>query len=202
MPIQDNGAPIKDKGKYRKIIRKKIAQILTNQTDAGARVFPNASVLPGDEELPVILIYPRSENATLYAVAPRELERAVDVTIEIVAKGPEINTDLQTPENDEKTLEDILDDIADQVEVIMAKDETFGGLADDSILSNTEFEFESSGGSPIGSARLTYSVTYYAMSPRKSEDGQADFATANIDYNVSEDENTREATDTVDIPIT
>lgn len=197
--IQDNGGPKQDSGKLRKNIRKKIASILTGRTDAGGRVFPNASVPPWQEELPVILVYQNTESVSEYAIAPRELERSLSINVEIVAQGPEINVDLQTPQQNEKTLEDILDDIAEQVEGLMGADETFGGLADGSILSNTEFEFDSNGGAPIGSARLTYSVTYYTMSPRTNPEF-SDFKTAGVDYNVSEDENTREAKDTVAIP--
>lgn len=200
MTIQDNGYPIADKGKLRKAIRKKVAEILKGTTDAGDKVFPNASVPAWEEELPAILIYPRSEPAGEYATAPRELERDLDLTIEIVAKGPEVNEEGDEP--DEKSLEDILDDIAEQVECEMSRDETLGGTCDDSILTNTEFEFEGAGGLPIGSARLTYSVTYYTHSPR-SVDKQIeinDLEGHDIEYNISEDSDTREAEDTLDVP--
>lgn len=201
MAIQTNAAPILDSGKLRKQIRKKIAAILKNKTDAGPRVFPNATIPPGIEELPVILIYPRSEAAGKYATAPRELVRDLDVTIEIYAKGPETDED-GNPPSDKKSLEDILDDIAEQVECEMSRDETLQRTADDSILTNTEMEFES-GGVPVGTARLTYSVIYYTMSPRKIEKQIAlpPFKTAQVDYHIGDvDENTREAKDTVDIP--
>lgn len=202
MSIQDNASPPLDKGKARKIIRKKVVSILKNTTDAGARVFPNASVPPWEEELPVILVYPRSESASKYAEAPRELEREIDFAIEVVAKGPEENTDLQTPESGVKSLEDILDDIAEQIECEMSRDETLGGTTDDSILTNSEFEFENVGGLPIGSVRLTYSMTYYTMSPRSIDKQKVttDFKKTGIDYNIGDDENTREATDEVDLP--
>lgn len=206
MSIQDNNAPIKDKGLLRKNIRKKVAEILRGNTDAGNRVFPNASVPPWEEELPVILIYPRSESVAKYAEAPREFERDLDLTIEIIAKGPETDEDGNPPVdsagNPKKALEDILDDIADQVEILMAKDETLQNTADDSILKSTEFEFESAGALPIGSARLTYGVTYYTHSPRKSEE-TSDFATSQHDWHTGKvDDNTREAKDTVDIETT
>lgn len=204
MSIQTNLGPAKDKGKLRKLIRKKIVEILTGATDAGVRVFPNASVPPAEEELPVILVYPRSESAGKYAESPRELERDLDLAIEIVAKGPEVNVDLETPKEGEKTLEDILDDIADQIECAMSRDETLQGTADDSILTNTEFEFESVGGLPIGSARLTYSVTYFTMLPRdvSKQSGLAAFKKVEADWNIGDDENTREADDSIDIPQT
>ena len=104
-------------------------------------------------------------------------------------------------------MEDILDDIAEQVEKLLADDDSLQGTADSSILINTEFEFDSAGGKPVGSCRLTYGVTYYTMSPRDintqnlndgfEETGPQDFETNNVEYNIGDDENTREATDTV-----
>lgn len=203
--IQDNEAVAADKGKLRKLIRKKIVEILKNKTDAGERVFPNASIpqWADNDELPAILIYQKSETASKYAEAPRELERDIDFTIEIVAEGPEENIDLNTPAVGQKSLEDILDDIAEQIECEMSRDDALQDTADDSILTNTEFEFESGGSQPIGSARLTYTVTYFTMLPRdtsKQNINLADNKTQQIEYNIGEDENTREATDKVDLP--
>ena len=202
--IQDKGAPPADKGKSRKLIRKKLVEILKNSTDAGVNVFPNATIPPWHSELsesPVILVYVRSESASEYAVAPRELEREIDMAIEIVATGPEENLEVETP-GKEKSLEDILDDIAEQVENAIDSDDSLQGTADNSILKNSELEFDSSGGSPIGSCRLTYGVTYYTHAPRDTSKQNAndDFETNKVDYNISDDDNTREATDTVDIP--
>lgn len=200
--IQDNAAPAKDKGKKRKLVRKKVVELLKGKTDAGAAVFPNSSVPPWHEELPVILIYPRSESASEYATAPRELERDLDLAIEIVATGPEENDELNSP-GANKSLEDILDDISEQIENILDVDDSLQGTADSSTLENTEFEYDSSGGQPIGSCRLTYGVTYYTMSPRNidGQDANNDFTSSNVKYNISEiDENTREAEDTVNQP--
>ncbi len=208
MSIQDNNGPKKDSGKLRKIIRKKVVAILKNKTDAKNRVFPNAVVPPWEEELPVILIYPRSEGAGKYAEAPRELERDLDLAIEIIAAGPGPDEDGNAPVdengNPKKSLEDILDDIAEQVECEMSRDETLGGTADDSILKNTESEFENTGGQPIGSARLTYGVTYYTMSPRSVDKqiGLPDFKEAGLDWHIGDEDDTVEAEDIIDIPIT
>lgn len=213
MSIQDNNAPKKDQAKFRKLIRKKVTEILKGSTDVGNKVFPNASVPPWEEELPVILVYPRSESASKYAEAPRELERDLNLIIEIIAKGPETDEDGNPPVDKDtgnpllkkKSLEDILDDIADQVETAMAEDDTLGCTADDSILQNTDFDFESAGGLPIGSARLTYGVTYYTHSPRNLDKNATlpDFATSQHEYHIGkEDDATREAKDTVDIETT
>lgn len=205
MSIQDNNAVKADRGRLRKLIRKKVAEILKDKTDAGPRVFPNSSIPPWVEELPVILVFQRGEDASKYAEAPRELQRDLDIVIEIYAAGPEIDEDGNPPKdsdgNEKKTLEDILDDVAEQIEVEMARDDTLQDNASESILTNTEFEFEGSGGVPTGTARLTYGVTYYTLSPR-ADDPRPDFKKAGVEWNIGDDENTREAKDEVDIPTT
>lgn len=204
MNVQDNNAVIKDAGKLRKKIRKAIVKILKNNTDAGPRVFPNASVPLWVKELPAILIYPRSESASMFSQAPKELERDLNISIEIVAVGPETDTEGNPPQG-KKSLEDILDDIAERVECLMNADDTLQGTADDSIYQNTEFEFESAGERPIGSAIITYGVTYYTMAPRSiDKQGELpDFKTSQQDWHIGDvDEKTREAKDTVDIPTT
>ncbi len=202
MSIQRNGVVKADMGRLRKAIRKAVVDILKGNTDAGDRVFPNASVPPWSNELPVILVYQRTEPAREISMSPKELQRSLDLAIEIVAKGPEENSDLATPEPGVKSLEDQLDDIAEQVECFMHADDTLQGTCDESVLTTTEFEFESVGEMPIGSARLTYEASYTTMVPRDTskQDANADFATNDIDYNIGEDENTREANDTVDLP--
>lgn len=191
--------------KTRKQIRAKVVSLLKNKTNAGPRVFPNYSVPPAEEELPVILVYPRSEGASMYAEAPREFTRDLDLTIEIIADGPEVDENGDPPKG-KSSLEDRLDDIAEQVECEMARDETLGCTADDSFLSQTEFEFEGGGGQPIGSCRLTYTVRYNRMMPDSVEKqlGELDaFEGADVQFDLIESEpNTIEAQDTIDVPIT
>lgn len=201
--LQKNHAVKADLGRLRKLIRKAVVEILKGNTDAGARVFPNATVPPWVEELPVILVYQVSESVSTLGDSPKEIIRSLTLAIEIVAKGPEENVDLATPEPGVKSLEDTVDDIGEQVECFMHADDTLKGTCDKSDLTNTEFDFEPSGGVPIGSARLTYTASYTTMVPRDTSKQNAgdDFKTNEIDYNIGDDENTREATDTVDLPI-
>jgi len=188
--------------KKRKDIRKRVVELLKGKTAAKDAVFPNASVPPWHEELPVILVYPRNENASEYAIAPRELKREVQIGIEIIATGPETDEEGQSPPEGE-SLEDILDNLAEEIERILAADETFGGLADDSILTGTDFTFDSEGGAPVGSCRLTYNVTYYRPSP-DLEPGHDVFSKADAKWKVGHDNAAPdaiiEANDSVDIP--
>lgn len=203
MSIQDNEAPKTDLGKNRKTIRKKIVEILkAANLSVGQRVFPNATIPPWEEELPVILVYPRSEPADEFAIAPRELKRDLDLAIEIIAAGPELNPDTLTPKSGQKSLEDQLDDIAEEIECAMDMDETLGGTCDNSILTLTEFEYEPGGGQPIGSARMTYAVSYNTMAPRDidKQGGLVDFKTTNAKWTDNDDQNTIEGEDTIAIP--
>lgn len=200
--IQKNGAPVADKGKNRKDIRHAIVSLLKDKTDAANRVFPNASIPPWSEELPVILVYPRSETANVYGQAPLEYERNLDIAVEIVGQGPEENLQLDGEDQNQKFLEDTLDDIAEQVEGLLANDDTFGGVADASVLQNTELEYDSAGGQPIGSCRLTYNVTYYTYSPRdqKGQNIGGTFTGAEVEYDINQNQETIEAKDTVNVP--
>ena len=198
--IQTNSVVPADKGRLRKTIRNKVVEILKgNITEIGDSVFPSASVPPWHTELPVILVYAQKETATEYAIAPKELERDLDIAIEIVATGPEVNIELVSP-GANKTLEDTLDDIAEKVERLLNVDDSLQDTVSDSILTNTELEYDASGGSPIGSCRLTYSITYFTMSPRDTT-GQPntdkDFTSNKVEFNIGDDKNTRESEDTV-----
>lgn len=201
--IQDNNSPPKDKGRLRKTIRKGVAALLKDKTDVGKRVFSNSSIPPWEEELPVILVYARNEPATVYGQAPKEYRRDIDFVVEIIAKGPEVDEEGNEPLG-QKSLEDILDDIAEQVEGLMSVDHTLGGVADDHEFTNTEMEFDGGGGLPIGSARLSFTVTYYTFYPRDSnQQALADFKTNTVKYHIGKvDDDTREAEDTVDLPQT
>jgi hypothetical protein len=188
--------------KSRKVIRKKIIELLKGQTDAEDRVFPNASIPPWSKDLPAILVFNRLEDAEEWAKAPRELKRMVDFSVEITAAGSDEHELLPPNVN---SLSDILDDIAQQVEDVFEKDETLGGTADDSILTSTQFDVEGSGEQPIGSARLVFRVTYYRAAP-DSIDKQGitdDFNKANAKYEIghhdSAPDGVTDAEDNVDI---
>lgn len=200
MGIQDNNAVKADAGKKRKLIRKKIVELLKGNTAVGDKVFPNATIPPWADELPVILVYTRAEPVAESSEAPRELERSLSLVIEIVAKGPETDEEGTAPPDGE-SLEDILDDISEEVEDIMDVDDSLADTADGSILQNTEMDFEGEGSEPHGAARLTYEITYYTMSPRVLTISD-DLKTAQVDYHTGDvDDNTREAKDTLAIPV-
>lgn len=174
----------------RKIIRDQFVKLLKGKTDAGENVVVNQIVPEWVEELPAILIYPRSESVEEYAVAPRELKRILSVSLELVAAG-----------TDENVVSDKLDAMALQVEEIIHRDDTLGcaGVSN-TILDSVDFEYDPSGEQPIGSCRLNYAVTYYQKQPRVPVD---DFQGVDADWQVGHHDSSSDATidaeDTIDL---
>jgi len=168
------------------------------------RVYTNQSTPQWDSNLPAILIYPENEVASEFAAAPRELKRVISFRVECLASGPE-----EPNTTGKRSVEDLLDDLCEQVECELSRDDTVGCTADDIILTGTEFQFEGDGAFPIGSARMTYEVTYHQAVP-DSIDKQAgieDLKKANVDWHVGHhdsppDLTNIEAEDDLDIPIT
>lgn len=198
----------------RKAIRKGIQTILKGKTDAGANVFSNLASATWCEDIPLIVVYARQEEIEQLNVSPREYRRALEISIEIIAQGPE---DPNASEG--KFLEDILDDIAEQVETELGRDETVGqldrlegndcALVDELILNNVEFEYRGEGKKPSGSVKLIYNAMYTEKRPASVDQqaeayGIADFKTAHAEWKVGHDDdapdNNVEAEDTVTIP--
>lgn len=102
------------------------------------------------EDIPALLIYVNSEISELdnKKGRPVDLRRTMDLTIEGLAGTAE------------QTLNDTLDRISSEVETAMMSDLTFGGLAQRSRLTGTEFGFTPEGEKQHGMVRLTYRVEY------------------------------------------
>lgn len=190
----------------RKAIRKAIRNILLNKTEAKDRVFTNQSTPSWVEDLPVILIYSRSEDNEVFNESPREWKRTVNMAIECIAVAPESPNIGDSDESPARLLDDLLDDIADKIELELSRDDTLNCTADDINLSSTEFDFEGDGQMPVGSVRLIYQVTYYTNVPANIDlqPEVSDYEQAGVEWNVghdneSPDENI-EANDVVDIP--
>jgi len=196
----------------RKAIRKAIGDILKVQnagvyvTDAQDRVFTSQTTPSWVEDLPLILIYTRSEDVEIFNEAPREWKRMVNFVIEVIAKGPE-EPNLIDVNATTEFLDDTLDKITSQVECELSRDDTLNATADDINLSSVEFAFEGDGQFPIGSARLIYQVTYYTSVPDSidKQAGVTDLTGADIDWHVGHDNEApdltnTEAQDSVDIP--
>ena len=199
----------------RKTIRDQIKKLLAGQTDAGQRVYTNRSSPTWQEELnngPVILIYTLNENVERYAQSPREYKRQLEVTVEIIATGPEDDT---CPENCELLLDDILDMMAFQVDCYLLVTNTLGcdennnAFVDEFQPLSVRFDFDSSGQKPIGSAILTYQAVYHENQPADLSklENLGIFERAGVDWKVGHhddepDADITEANDLIDIPQT
>lgn len=129
-------------------IRQKIFERLIDKTGAAERVYQNRIRQLWPEELPAILIYTRSETARDFDSAPRSIERELQVAVEVVAAADE-------------SLEDTLDEIAEQVENRLIGDDTLGGVCSDIILTGTEMSVAGEGETIFGSAILNFRVLYH-----------------------------------------
>lgn len=140
----------------RKAIRHAIANVLKNNTEVGANVFPSRKrKLSG---LPAILVYTLEETAEVFNEAPRELKRVLSVAIEIVAR-------------EDAGLDDALDDIAQEVEDILSENQTLDDVASDVVLTRTQIDLGAEGDNQHGACILAYDVTYYTMDVSDGVDG-------------------------------
>lgn len=135
----------------RKAIRDAVVAIVTGLATTGARVFPSRSY-PYDPEKgggAALLVYAMQEASEPDTLGPgRKLSRALDVVIESVAMVNE-------------TLDDLLDQIAKEIEVAMAgAGLTLGGVCKDQWLRETRLVFGKLGEKQTGGFAMTYTVLY------------------------------------------
>jgi len=178
----------------RKEIRKKIVSLLKRgKTDAGDNVVGNRVNPPWKENLPCISVYTRGELLEEWTQAPRVMKATLQVGVEVVAKG-----------RGEEELGNRVDELCEQVEVILAKDDSLEGTVEDIILRSINFDWEPSGEKMMSSATLMWDVVYLRSMPRdRFDQEQKDFetATAEWDLNSEQDEDDR-ADDTINVPTT
>lgn len=173
----------------RKLIRKEVVALLKRKRldRIGDKIYGNRSV--PDINLPVISVYPRSEDAERWADAPRLHVRTLQLVIEIKAA-----------ESNDEDESDFLDDTADMVERHITADDSLDGVVEDIEISSVEFDYKGEGEQGAGSCRLVFNAQYMRGAPETRIDQRTDdFKTANVDWNVSGGEEV-DATDRVDLP--
>lgn len=153
----------------RKVIRHAVVTLLTGATAAGTRVHSTRIEPIKKTLLPAIAVYALGEpvRPDSDGTAPREITR--DVKVEIAG---------WVAHSDALSVDDAMDDLAEQIEAAMDVDPYLGGAAGDSILENTEMEVANDGERLIGIVALTYSVTY-RTTPAEPADPD-DFLTADV----------------------
>jgi hypothetical protein len=158
-------------------IRERIRDILIEAgTPAGIKVAIGRTIPTWIEDFPVILIYPSNENVQRFNEAPKNYQRNFALDIECLAKG-----------SDDDELDYNLEVLAERVEDIVEIDETFGGIADRTELTNTEYQTEPDGQSPVGALKLTYNVRYYQDANQPGLNCLDDLKRVDTDWQVGHD---------------
>lgn len=151
----------------RQIIREAVKTALLNATAAADRVFETRIVPWRRLELPALAIYTLQEGAEDRSTAPRELTRTMQLAIEAAVKQS-------------SNVDDAMDAISLEIEKVMHADETFGGVAGDSVLTSTELDVMEEADRPVGLVRLVYTVTYYTHAPEADDVALDDLETVHV----------------------
>ena len=132
----------------RQSIRDNVKTTLTGLGITGDRVYANRLYPFLQQVSNGILIYTESE-ATEYLTMgrPRSQERTLTLKVEIYAKST-------------TNLDNLIDDIALEIENALYIDPTRGGVATDTMIMNFDSDFNGDGDSPVGVGMLDVIVKY------------------------------------------
>lgn len=180
----------------RQAIRNKIKTLLTTPVIAaiGTRVYTNRMRKVYAEELPCVIIYSKSESAEITVAAPRQYTRTMKLAVEILDKWDESS---QTSLDD--TVDDRLDEIANEIEKRLYRNETLDGEVIDLIFSDIEADFDPAGEQPIGVMRLTFDVQYNVDAPDEQLDLDP-WETAHVETTIQPDNDQEKAVDDIELP--
>jgi hypothetical protein len=129
-------------------IRNAVTAILLGNTSAQNRVYESRIYPLDNAKLPALLVYTKQENVADYSISyPRTQNRQLQLTIEAYVKASN-NSD------------EVADQIALEVEQLIAANPKLGGLAKDTILATTEIQFSDDGEKPIAYAIMNFTVSY------------------------------------------
>lgn len=169
--------------------------LIDGDTDAETRVSISRSIPTDAQNVPALLIYTTGEAVSRFNEAPKNYRRALNVNIEIMAAG-----------NDDEHLDLILETIGDEVEQLMEKDETLGGLCNKLELVATAYQSEPDGQSPLGSLVLSYSVDFFTDAQQLADDCLEEFQGTDLDWKVGHNnapsDSVIDAEDTVNVQTT
>jgi hypothetical protein len=132
----------------RRTIREAIKTALSGNTSAGARVFETRTDSWMKGELPAIAVYTASESVDIHDQAPRVITRTLRVELQACVRAH--------PDTD-----DAIDGLLEEIENAMLADRFFGGVCEDSHLTEVETGILEDGGKSIGWVRASYDVVYH-----------------------------------------
>lgn len=135
----------------RKLIRDNITTTLTGLATTGSNVFQTRLFALGENKLPAICIYTKSESSDYSTVAiPRTQIRTLDVNVEFFVKGT-------------ANIDNSLDQIAVEIEEALYTDLTRGGYAKDTKITEFDADYTGDGEQSVGVGRFTVQVTYVTI---------------------------------------
>jgi hypothetical protein len=127
----------------RDAVRERLQILTSDYSIFVSRVYPLE-----EGKLPAILIYTKSEEVEYQNIKqPRTQGRTLAVAIEIYVKA-NLNSD------------NVVDDIARQIEELIGADVTLGSLVKDIKLQKIEISITGAGDVPVCTALMTYEVMY------------------------------------------
>jgi len=135
----------------RKQIRDAITSAATGLTTTGQNVYQTRIYPLASSKLPGLAIYTKAENSSYDTIGPnRTINRELTLNVEVYAKGT-------------SNYDNILDDVAKEVEVAISADPTLGGLAKDSMVISFSSEFNGETEQPLAFALIEITVEYLTI---------------------------------------
>lgn len=135
----------------KRLIKEAVVKLLKNGgTLAGTNVSVSRSIPSEDVTFPLINVYSLSESVERFDEAPKRYRRRMTLLIECLSRG-----------DDDDKLDLANERLGFQVELLMEKDETLGGLLNKLELTSTDYQQEPDGASPLALLALRYSLEYF-----------------------------------------
>lgn len=160
-------------------IKNAVAKLLKGgNTLAKERVSISRSIPSESAIFPLVNVYSLSETVERFDEAPKRYRRRMTLLVECLSVG-----------DDDNKLDDTLEKLGSQVEALMEKDETLGGLLNKLELTSTDYQLEPDGESPMGLLALRYSLEFFTT-PYNDEDGLSDLNEVDLDWKVGHNNET------------
>lgn len=128
-------------------IRNAIVNILDGSTSVGAKVFLNRPHPYNETDLPAIFIYTSEESAIDANLSQKTYKRTLNLAIEARVSSS-------------TSVDESLDDIAEEIENLIKADLTINGLCTNISMTGTEFDQTAEGRKVIGALRLNFEIKY------------------------------------------
>jgi len=136
----------------RRQIRDAVKTLLTGLTTTGSNVYSSRVWPMRSAVMPGLIIYTAEEESELGSIGT--LDRVVALAVEGYV-------------NDTSSLNDILDQICSEVETAMAADVMIGGLAKNSLITQTEIRLDGEGKKTVGVVTMTFNIFYRTSQSEK-----------------------------------